>query len=180
MLEVSIPLCIEERHPSLSRTLSLRDWICLGSELRAIIKIYVGNQTPLKLANVKKSFPYWNWHIVSAICFILHKLKKWQKGWTWFVHCTSSLATHNKMILPLRPDLFHPNRTSYGAEILRECWPPTTCPMSHVTCHVSHAMCHVSHITYHMAHIMCQLWLFKELALRRCPSIYICSCLGTC
>ena len=33
---------------------------------------------------------------------------------------------------------------SWGAEILKECSPPTICHMSRVICHVLHVMCHVS------------------------------------
>ena len=39
------------------------------------------------------------------------------------------------------------NSKSYGAEILRECSPPTTCHMSRVTCHVPLVMCHMSCVT---------------------------------
>ena len=35
---------------------------------------------------------------------------------------------------------------SQGAEILKECSPPQTCPMSRVTCHLSHVTCHMSHV----------------------------------
>ena len=37
-----------------------------------------------------------------------------------------------------------PNRKNWGAEILRECLPPTMCHMSHVPCQVSCVRCHVS------------------------------------
>ena len=43
---------------------------------------------------------------------------------------------------------------SYGTTmlaILRECSPPTMCPMSRVTRHMSHVTCHVSHIMCHMS-----------------------------
>ena len=38
-----------------------------------------------------------------------------------------------------------------GAEILRDCSPPTTCHMSRVMCPVSHVMCHVLHVLCHVS-----------------------------
>ena len=49
--------------------------------------------------------------------------------------------------------LLIPNHKSWGAEILRECSPPTMCHMSHDTCHVSHVRCHVSGVTCHVSHV---------------------------
>ena len=43
--------------------------------------------------------------------------------------------------------LWIPNHKSWGAEILRECSPPSTCHMSGVRCHVSYVRCHVSGVT---------------------------------
>ena len=40
-----------------------------------------------------------------------------------------------------------PNHKSWGAEILRECSPPTMCHMSRVICHVSGVTCQVSRVT---------------------------------
>ena len=39
------------------------------------------------------------------------------------------------------------NHESWGAEILRECSPPTMCHVSCVTCQVSGVTCHVSRVT---------------------------------
>ena len=40
-----------------------------------------------------------------------------------------------------------PNHKSWGAELLRECSPPTMCHMSRVICHVSCVRCQVSGVT---------------------------------
>ena len=49
--------------------------------------------------------------------------------------------------------LYIPRRKSLGAELLRECSPPTMCQISHITCHLSHVMCHVSCVTRHVSHV---------------------------
>ena len=41
-----------------------------------------------------------------------------------------------------------PNHKSWGAEILRECSPPTMCHMSRVICHMSGVRCQVSFFIY--------------------------------
>ena len=55
-------------------------------------------------------------------------------------------------------DLSIPNHKSWGAEILRECSPPTMCHMSRVICHVSGVTCQVSGVTCHF----CFLLLFSK------------------
>ena len=57
-----------------------------------------------------------------------------------------------------------PNHKSWGAEILKECSPPTMCHMLCVKFHASHVTCQVSGVTCHVSSVIFSFsFLFYKL-----------------
>ena len=63
------------------------------------------------------------------------------------------LSEYVILFLPIFKTSLISTHKTWGAKILRECSPPTTCQMSCVKCDMSHVMCHVSHVMCHLSRL---------------------------
>ena len=119
--------------------------------------VYFGNP----VFNNKKGIQSFNTNLNNKFFFyhnLLLNLKTWySRGCFTNTFVTHSWSQSVIIFLQTSKTSFHPNRKSKGAEIFRECSPPTICHVSHVTCHMLHVTCQVSHGMCHMSHVICYM-----------------------